>query len=56
MPKEVYGERYQFLQSKELMTFDEIYRLACIMVKLGVEKIRLTGGEPLMRKNLDKLI
>ena len=56
MPKEVYGERYQFLQSKELMTFDEIYRLACIMVKLGVEKIRLTGGEPLLRKNLDKLI
>ncbi len=56
MPKEVYGERYQFLQSKELMTFDEIYRLARIMVKLGVEKIRLTGGEPLLRKNLDKLI
>ena len=56
MPKEVYGERYQFLQSKELMTFDEIYRLSYIMVKLGVEKIRLTGGEPLLRKNLDKLI
>jgi len=56
MPKEVYGERYQFLQSKELMTFDEIYRLARIMVRLGVEKIRLTGGEPLLRKNIDKLI
>jgi len=56
MPKEVYGEKYQFLQSNELMTFDEIYRLSYIMVKLGVEKIRLTGGEPLLRKNLDKLI
>lgn len=56
MPKEVYGERYQFLESKQLMTFDEIYRLSRIMVNLGVEKIRLTGGEPLLRKNLDKLI
>lgn len=56
MPKEIFGEDYVFLSEKELLSFDEIIRLAKIFAKLGVEKIRITGGEPLMRRNLDKLI
>ncbi len=47
MPKEVFGKDYQFLERKELLTFEEIARLARIFSGLGVEKIRLTGGEPL---------
>src|SRR5699024_1162209 len=56
MPKEIFGEDYVFLSDKELLSFDEIIRLAKVFAKLGVEKIRITGGEPLMRRNLDKLI
>ncbi|HLR62296.1 MAG TPA: GTP 3',8-cyclase MoaA [Lentibacillus sp.] len=56
MPKEIFGEDYVFLSEKELLSFDEIIRLAKVFAKLGVEKIRITGGEPLMRRNLDKLI
>ena len=56
MPAEIYGERYQFLPKKELLTFEEITRVAKIMVGMGVEKIRLTGGEPLVRSDLEKLI
>jgi cyclic pyranopterin phosphate synthase len=56
MPKEVFGSDYQFLERKELLTFEEIARLARIAVGLGVEKIRLTGGEPLVRRNLENLI
>ncbi len=56
MPKEVFGSQFQFLPRSELLTFDEITRLARIFVSLGVRKIRLTGGEPLVRKNLDTLI
>ncbi|TFJ94478.1 GTP 3',8-cyclase MoaA [Lentibacillus salicampi] len=56
MPKEIFGEDYVFLSEKELLSFDEIIRLAEVFAKLGVEKIRITGGEPLMRRNLDELI
>lgn len=56
MPKEVFGSQFQFLPRTELLTFDEITRLARIFVSLGVRKIRLTGGEPLVRKNLDALV
>ncbi|WP_010530365.1 GTP 3',8-cyclase MoaA [Lentibacillus jeotgali] len=56
MPKEIFGEDYVFLSEKELLSFDEIIRLAKVFANLGVEKIRITGGEPLMRRNLDKLI
>ena len=56
MPREIFGEDYVFLSEKELLSFDEIIRLAKVFAKLGVEKIRITGGEPLMRRNLDKLI
>ena len=56
MPKEVFGKDYQFLERKELLTFEEIARLARVFVGLGVEKIRLTGGEPLLRRNLEQLV
>lgn len=56
MPKEIFGDDYSFLPESELLTFDEIVRLAETFAKLGVEKIRITGGEPLMRKDLDQLI
>ena len=56
MPKDVFGRDYPFLQHAELLTFEEIVRLARIHVGLGVRKVRLTGGEPLLRKNLERLI
>ncbi|MCH7624680.1 MAG: GTP 3',8-cyclase MoaA, partial [Chloroflexi bacterium] len=56
MPAEIYGERYEFLPRQDLLTFEEITRLAGILVGLGVEKVRLTGGEPLVRNDIDKLV
>ncbi len=56
MPKEVFGKDYQFLERKELLTFEEIARLARIFAGHGIEKIRLTGGEPLVRRNLEQLV
>ncbi|MFD1361528.1 GTP 3',8-cyclase MoaA [Lentibacillus salinarum] len=56
MPKEIFGEDYVFLSEKELLSFEEIIRLASVFAKLGVEKIRITGGEPLMRRDLEELI
>ncbi|MED0964331.1 GTP 3',8-cyclase MoaA [Bacillus paramycoides] len=56
MPAEVFGPDYAFLQEEFLLTFDEIERLARLFVSMGVNKIRLTGGEPLLRKDLPKLI
>ena len=56
MPKEVYGESFKFLPKDELLDFDEIYRIADTFAKLGVNKIRLTGGEPLVRRNIEELI
>ena len=56
MPAEVYGERYRFLPKPELLTFEEITRLARVLTRLGVVKVRLTGGEPLVRQELDKLV
>ncbi|PEY42481.1 GTP 3',8-cyclase MoaA [Bacillus cereus] len=56
MPAEVFGPDYAFLQEEFLLTFDEIERLAKMFVGMGVKKIRLTGGEPLLRKDLPKLI
>jgi GTP 3',8-cyclase len=56
MPKEVFGRDYRFLERKELLSFEEIERLARTFAGLGVEKIRLTGGEPLVRKNVEELI
>ncbi len=49
-------DEYEWINKKEILTFEEITRLARLFVRLGVEKIRLTGGEPLVRQNLDQLI
>ena len=56
MPKEVFGRDYVFLSRDQILTFEEISRLARIFVDLGVRKIRLTGGEPLLRRDIEKLI
>lgn len=56
MPREVYGRDYAFLPRTELLTFEEITRLARLFVGLGVRKVRLTGGEPLLRRELPKLV
>src|SRR5579859_5594427 len=56
MPKEVFGRDFQFLPSNQLLTFEEIARLAHIFVAHGVEKIRLTGGEPLVRRDVEQLV
>ncbi len=56
MPKSVFGSDYRFLERKELLSFEEIERVAAAAVRLGVTKLRLTGGEPLVRKDVDKLI
>src|SRR4029079_7250065 len=56
MPKEVFGHDYIFLSRSEILSFEEIARLARIFVANGVEKIRLTGGEPLLRRDIEKLI
>ena len=56
MPKEIFGRDYAFMPREELLTFEEITRLARIAAGHGVEKIRLTGGEPLLRKGLPELV
>lgn len=56
MPREVFGRGYDFLPRDAILSFEEIARLAGIFVRLGVEKVRLTGGEPLLRRNLDRLV
>lgn len=56
MPKEVFGRDYVFLSRSEILSFEEIVRLARVFVANGVEKIRLTGGEPLLRRDIEKLI
>lgn len=56
MPKEVFGNDYRYLPHSSLLCFEEITRVARQFVALGVRKIRLTGGEPLLRKNLDSLL
>lgn len=56
MPIDVYGDDYEFSPKQEILTFEEIIRLSTQFVKAGVNKIRITGGEPLIRKNLDDLI
>ncbi|ELX10337.1 molybdenum cofactor biosynthesis protein A [Janthinobacterium sp. HH01] len=56
MPKEVFDKDYQYLPHTSLLSFEEITRLAKTFIAHGVEKIRLTGGEPLLRKNIERLI
>ncbi|MCL6645590.1 MAG: GTP 3',8-cyclase MoaA [Dehalococcoidia bacterium] len=56
MPNEVFGKDYAFLERAQILTFEEIVRLARLFVEFGVTKIRLTGGEPLVRRNIEQLI
>ncbi len=56
MPKTVFGHDYRFMDRKELLTFEELERVARTFASLGVEKIRLTGGEPLLRKEIESLV
>ncbi|PUA20815.1 GTP 3',8-cyclase MoaA [Glaciimonas sp. PCH181] len=56
MPREVFDKNYTFLPHTDLLSFEEITRLASLFVAHGVQKIRLTGGEPLLRKHIEKLI
>lgn len=56
MPREVFGSDFEFLPRSEILSYEEIVRLARIFVRLGVRKIRLTGGEPLLRRDLPDLV
>ena len=56
MPKEIFGPDYQFLDRGEILAYEELARLARIFVDFGVTKIRITGGEPLVRRDLERLI
>ncbi|HEX9679831.1 MAG TPA: GTP 3',8-cyclase MoaA [Anaerolineales bacterium] len=56
MPKEVFGRDYEFLPRSDLLSFEEIARLGAVFAGLGVRKIRLTGGEPLLRRELERLV
>ena len=56
MPAEVFGARYAFLPKPEILTFEEIQRLTRLFVEVGARKLRLTGGEPLLRADLTTLV
>jgi cyclic pyranopterin phosphate synthase len=56
MPADIYGEKHQFLQRQQWLTSGEIRRIAGLFERLGVTKLRITGGEPLLRKDLDEII
>ncbi len=56
MPKDIFGKNHQFLRKNELLTYEEIIHVVKILKQFGLKKIRLTGGEPLLRKNIELLI
>lgn len=56
MPKEIFGKNFVFLQRADVMTFEEVVRVVKIFVQLGVRKVRLSGGEPLLRKGVENLV
>ncbi len=56
MPAEIFGEHYEFLPREDILSFEEIERVARLLVGLGVKKIRLTGGEPLLRRDITNVI
>ena len=56
MPKEVFGRGYDFLPKDHILTFEELARISLVFVSLGVEKIRLTGGEPTLRRDIEQLV
>ena len=56
MPAEIFGERYEFLKREEILSFEEIVRLTRLFVGVGVKKVRITGGEPLVRAQVTELV
>ena len=56
MPKQVFGKNFRFIPHSDMLSFEEITRLARLFVSMGVEKIRLTGGEPLLRRHVERLV
>ena len=56
MPKEIFNNNYKFLRRDDLMTFEENLMVVEALSELGLTKVRLTGGEPLLRKNIEKLV
>src|SRR5437016_8774329 len=56
MPREVFGRDFAFLPREQLLTFEELTRLARVFAGLGVRKLRLTGGEPLLRRDVERLV
>ncbi|RYD33964.1 MAG: GTP 3',8-cyclase MoaA [Verrucomicrobiaceae bacterium] len=56
MPREIFGPGHEFLHRRDLLSFEEITRLAILFASLGTRKIRLTGGEPLLRRDMEKLV
>ncbi|MFQ5766715.1 MAG: GTP 3',8-cyclase MoaA [Acidobacteriota bacterium] len=56
MPEEKFGPRFRFLERRELLTYEELIRLSRLFMRLGVRKIRITGGEPLLRRDLPRLV
>src|SRR5215468_9915881 len=56
MPAEIFGEGYKFLPKSQILTFEEITRLTRIIVRLGAVKVRITGGEPLVREQVEVLV
>jgi cyclic pyranopterin phosphate synthase len=56
MPREIFGRDFAFLPRQDLLTFEELTRLGRVFAGLGVRKLRLTGGEPLLRRDLERLV
>src|SRR5258706_15273924 len=56
MPKEVFGHDYAFLERKELLSFEELERVVRVFARLGVRTVRITGGEPLVRRDVERLV
>ena len=56
MPREIFGRDFAFLPREDLLTFEELTRLGRVFAGLGVRKLRLTGGEPLLRRDLERLV
>ena len=56
MPSEIFNKNYNYISQDKILSYEEIIKVACLLKKIGLKKIRLTGGEPLLRKNIDKLI
>ena len=56
MPSEIFNKDYSYIKQSKILSYEEIIQISTILKKIGLKKIRITGGEPLLRKNIDKLI